>query len=164
MGAQLIKYTKNHWRVHFKMVKFMVYEWSPIKKKKKKLQQLSWPSTLFPPPVISACPSPASSGPLSVGRSNPWTHAHSTSSACFSKGLVEGQRATFCLPPIFSGLCAWASPSAQDLLRSVSTGQRASDCRERVRIMVWGEDGLCDQTEQFQSLVPLLRCDFGQMT
>lgn len=36
MGAQLIKYTKNHWRVHFKMVKFMVYEWSPIKKKKKK--------------------------------------------------------------------------------------------------------------------------------
>ena len=89
--------------------------------KKKKLQQLSWPpSTLFPPPVISAHPPPASLGSLSVGRSSPWTHAYSTSSGCFSKRLVEGHRAIFCLPPTFSGLCAWASPSDQDLLRVCS--------------------------------------------
>lgn len=137
----------------------------PLKNNNNKLQQLSWPpSTLFPPPVISARPSPASLGSLSVGRSSPWTHAHSTPPGCFSKGLVEGQRTIFCLPPTFSGLCAWASPSDQDLLRSVLTGQRASDCRETVRIMVWGEDGLCDQRERFQTLAPLLSCDFGQVT
>lgn len=60
--------------------------------------------------------------------------------------------------PVCSGLLPSAFPfyqRGQDLLRSVPTGQLASGCREGVRVMLWEEHGLWDQTEAFQILAQI---------